>query len=325
MSKQITLEETLEIVSNVSQSVPEKVAEKIIAKATEDSVQNIGGFPITDHLLVQDRLDDAKAKRAHAIYVFNSDKEKLREKLINYGIDKYLAIVPTGYWKNVCDRHNLETVHPDLQGRIQVNTKVPYELTERAKHRWDILSGILGLFGFVSGLITAAIFYNNDSFQNMALITIGIGLSSWLAYHIGERLGKRAIRNHLQKMPYATLVRELFTPTNDWRWSTGASAQLILPSPPTDVVLLLRKLRDHREAFTVTADPRALQFNPSVHDLYLRGHAIERERIAQEQLDPIITITHNNATAVLAQFGNFKWEKDVIEDIMSSVPLSVCY
>lgn len=333
MSKQITIEETLEMVANVPQSVPEKVAEKIIAKATKDSVQNIGGFPITDPMLVQDRLNEAKAKRANAIFTFIKDKDTLKDRLAHHlGIDKYLAIVPTTYWKNICDRHNLETIHPDLQGRLQVNTKVPYELTEKAKRYWDIASCIFGVLGFVFGVAFVIMALplppprpvnsGLPSLSSMAYITLAFGFLSWLTHYNGKRLGKKAVRNHLRKTPYATLVRDMFTPTNDYRWSTGAAAQLILPSPPPDVVLLLRKLRDHSETFTVTADPRALQFNPSVHDLYLRGHAIEKDRIAQE-LDPIITIAHNNATAILAQFGDFKWEKDVIEDIMSSLPLSI--
>jgi hypothetical protein len=87
--------------------------------------------------------------------------------------------------------------------------------------------------------------------------------------------------------------------------------------------MLLRKLRDGGVSFNVTADPMALQLEPSVEQIYLSGHAVERQRILDESRDPIITVSHNNVTAVLAQFGDFMWELEAVEDVVSSTPLPV--
>lgn len=324
MSKTITLDETLCMVSEIKTVIPERIAEQIITTATKDSVQNIGGFPITDPLLVQDRLDHAKEKRLAAIKVFNADKECLKTKLSTIGIDKYLAIVPTAYWKNICDRHNLLTVNPDMQGKVQVNTKVPYEMTNVSKLRWNAASGVMGACAIVSTILVVISLLNSSAayFTLFAGIAATFGFVCWALSYIGDRRGQTAILRHLQNTSYEKLISELLKPSRDYRWSSSA-AHLILPSPPMEVVLLLRKLRDARESFTVTADPKAFQLMPSVETLYMKGHAIEKERIRQENIDPIITIQHNNAVVVLAQFGDFKWELDVIEDILSSTPLPI--
>lgn len=327
MSKQITIEETLAIAADISTSVPERIAEEVITKATKDSVQNIGGFPITDLFLVQDRLDQAKANRAQAIDIFKHDSNQLKEKLTSFGIDKYLAIIPTTYWKNLCDRHNLETVNPDINGRCQINTKIPYELVEAAKHRWNqaaaIVAGLalLSCAATVNAFLSSPVFWHPYSAAISAAVTVGLGFACWALSYIGVMRGKVSIQKYIKETPYAKLMRDMFMSSHDYRLSQAGYAQLILPAPPVDVVSLLRKLRDHSRQFTVTADPRALQFTPSIEELYLKGHAVERERIRLDNLDPIITIAYNNATAVLAQFGDFKWELDVIEDIMSSIPL----
>lgn len=324
MTKTITLNETLAMVSEIPQEVPEQIARQIITEATRDSVQNIGGFPITDPLLAQDRLDQAKDRRAVAIKAFNADKEHLRSKLSLMDITEYLAIVPTAYWKNLCDRHHLQTVTPDLTGRVQVNTKVPYEMVELGRLRWNAASGVAGAIAAMSTILTVIAFINAATFYFLSFAAFAIlsGVVCWGLSHIGVRRGQAKIRRYLRDTPYAQLIGELLKPTRDYRWSTSA-AHLILPIPPMNVVLLLRKLRDTKECFAVTADPRAFKLDPSVETLYLKGHAIEMRRLAEENVDPIITIQHNNAVAVLAQFGEFKWELEVIKDILSSVPVPV--
>lgn len=325
MTKTITLNDTLEMISDIKQPVPERIAKEIIATATKDSVQNVGGFPIVDPLLVQDRLYAAKEKRSAAIRAFEADKEGLKTKLKTLGITEYLAIVPTAYWKNLCDRHHLQTVQPDMSGRVQVNTRVPYDLTEAAKLRWNAASAVMGAGAALFTILAVIAFLNvaTDYFAFFMAMAVSSGLISGGLGHVGTRRGKTAILRHLMNTPYEKLIAELLTPTRDYRWSTLA-ANLILPVPPMNVVLLLRKLRDARETFTVTADPNAFQLMPSVETLYMKGHAIETWRKTQERLDPIITLSNNNATVVLAQFGEFKWELDVIEDILSgtSIPLT---
>ena len=325
MTKTITLKETLAIASNINPEVPPKIAKMIIENATRDSIQNIGGFPLTDPLLVQDRMYQANEIRLKAIETFNSEKDYLKKKLQKIGIDNYLAIVPTTYWKNICDAHNLETVEPDMKGLISVNTKVPYELIESAKKNWKRLSqgfGVLTL-GTAGLSLIAGYNYGFKYWSFLAIISLGLGFLTWVIERIGVMKGKSAIRKYLKTTTYQKLVHELLSLHGiDYRWSTN-KVKLILPSPPIEVVLLLRKLRDTKETFRVTADPLALQFDPSVEALYLRGHTIEQRRIELERLDPIITIEHNGATAVLAQFGEFQWEKKVVEDIISSVPLPI--
>lgn len=320
------LKEVLDSVSPQT-DIPPRIAKTITAKALHDSIQNIGGFPVTDHLLVQDRMNIAKAQRAMAIAAFESDKTNLLERLSKMGIADYLAIVPTNYWKNICDRHGLVTIKPNMDGMVSVNTKVPFQIAADVQKYWSTAGNIFGVCAVACAIVTFVLWLFEVPFALLGVAgtltaTFTCFMLNCALNTIGKWLGTRSVRNYITVTPYAKLVTDLVTPTDEYRWS-NSRAQLIMPAPPIEVVLLLRKLRDARELFTITAEPGALTFNPSVEKLYHRGYEIEMERIAAEKRDPIITLTYNNATVVLAQFGDFKWERAVVEDVVSSTPLSI--
>lgn len=324
-----TLTEVLKIAEDVHTDLPAPILCKIENEAKVAASQNIGGFPIVDPLHVEDCIKNAKWQRSLAITEYKESREKAKAHLQKLGIDKYIAIVPTLYWQKLCDCHHLITVHPGLhRGDMSVNTKKVYDITEKARHYWDTAAGIFGGCAGLIALGTFAIQFFGQFFDlhKSLLGSAAVGgliTLSGLSFLIAQYLGKRAVMNHLAKTSYGDLIRELlhYEPYN---YLHSHQAKLILPSPPEDVVMLLRKLRDGNQGFSVTAEPEALQFSPSVEELYRNAHALTKERMREMAHDPIITIYFGKATAVLAQFGDFNWEKKVMEEIIgnSALPIS---
>lgn len=325
-----TLAQTLAVAEDLSADLPLPIAKAVEAKAAADAPQRIGGFSIVDPLLAGDRLRQARAHRERAVAQFNSDKDKIKAELAAIGISEIIAVVPTAYWKCLCERHGLLTVAPGVRGLVSVSTKKSYDLTQAASRFWHQASSAVGALTFFgAGLFFAIQFFSQSlwsagTMRAIAVIAAAAALSL-LLHKTGTLLGGRAVRRYLEATPYDALVRELINAA--YEYSFSPSVELMLPDPPLTVVMLLRKLRDADRAFSVTAEPAAISFRPSVEELYLRGHEMESERMRKEAqwiADPIVTVESNSVTAVLAQFGDFQWEKSVIEDIVSSVPLPIC-
>lgn len=322
-----TLAQTLAAAEDLSADLPLPIAKSVEARAAADAPQRIGGFSIVDPLLADDRLRQARAHRERAVAQFQKDKDQIRAELAAIGISEIIAVVPTAYWKCLCERHGLLTVAPGVRGRVTVSTKKPYDLTQAASRSWHQASNFVGALTFFGAGLFFAIqfisqtFWPAETVRALAVIATAAALSI-LLHKAGTLLGRRAVRRYLESTPYDALVRELVN--SGYEYAFSPSVELMLPDPPLSVVMLLRKLRDANHAFSVTAEPAAIRFNPSVEELYLRGHEMESERMRKEAqwlADPIVTAERNSVTAVLAQFGDFQWEKSVIEEIVSTVPL----
>jgi hypothetical protein len=53
----------------------------------------------------------------------------------------------------------------------------------------------------------------------------------------------------------------------------------------------------------------------------LSGYATRERELVELARDPIITVSENGLTAILAQFGDFEWERAVVEEVVWSRPL----
>lgn len=87
-----------------------------------------------------------------------------------------------------------------------------------------------------------------------------------------------------------------------------------LPNPPDDVAQILLRVQDLNLGVAATAE--AIRFNdtPSV---LIAGTYNERAR-AGEYPDPIIFIEQGEAVAVIAQFGDFPVEREVVDRVVNS-------
>ncbi len=104
----------------------------------------------------------------------------------------------------------------------------------------------------------------------------------------------------LRILPHQKLVRVLFPDGVDGG-TTAISVQF--PKPPSDVAEVLKKAGDMNLYVSVAADPAAITLN---RDEIVR-------RIQDFAADPVIYVVSGDMVAILAQFGDFPDEKDVVE------------
>lgn len=103
--------------------------------------------------------------------------------------------------------------------------------------------------------------------------------------------------------------------------SSGVSATLILPDPPADVADTLVKAQSLK--LTVAAVSEAISFAEKPSELLKAANSDPRDIWAREQgyedyqdwvkRDPIVFTEHGTATAIIAQFGDFPIEQEVVD------------
>lgn len=107
--------------------------------------------------------------------------------------------------------------------------------------------------------------------------------------------------------------------------SSTHNATLVLPDPPADVAGVLCKAQSLK--LTVAAVTDAIRFAEKPSEL-MKANAHPKDRWAQEQgyedyadwlkRDPIIFTEHGSAAAIIAQFGDFPIEKEVVDAATSA-------
>lgn len=123
--------------------------------------------------------------------------------------------------------------------------------------------------------------------------------------------------------PVKDLLRKMF-PDGVSLSSSTHRATIILPDPPADVAETLVKAQSLK--LTTAAVPEAIRFVEKPSDL-VKANAHPKDAWAQAQgyedyqdwlkRDPIVFTEHGTATAVIAQFGDFPIEKQVVDAAVS--------
>lgn len=106
----------------------------------------------------------------------------------------------------------------------------------------------------------------------------------------------------------------------------GPSATLVLPDPPADVAETLVKAQSFK--LTVAAVPDAIRFAETMGELRTSSNTSAKDLWAQDQgyadyadwikRDPIIFTEQGSAVAVLAQFGEFPIEQQIVDAVVHS-------
>lgn len=133
---------------------------------------------------------------------------------------------------------------------------------------------------------------------------------------------------HYAKHNWAELMGKFFPngeqPSGDGPVITWNHATLVMPVPPDDVAQVLLKAQNFPLQVATVAD--AIGFKESMGQLLKAEQAkIEEEIRYREWLrnDPIVYTEEGSATAIIAQFGDFPIEKDVVDFVVASDHLIV--
>ena len=99
-------------------------------------------------------------------------------------------------------------------------------------------------------------------------------------------------------------------------WRSPYRATLVMPVPPPDVADRLLKAKGLDLKVATVADAVAFKETPS--ELYRRAPAISEAIERWLRDDPIIYFEQGTAAAILAQFGDFPIEQDVVARVLAA-------
>lgn len=238
----------------------------------------VAGFDVVDEASERAALDDARDLRRREIEMFRRERAELRELLADRGITP-LAILPTSVWRRLCLEAKLYRFAPSNGGMVSADPRA------------------------------FAIF---KDFSGMAV--------GWKA---------RAARiDEFAKKNWPLMLEKLFPGYQEVGAESGMPVTLELPKPPPEVAAILIKAK--RLPLQVVAEAAAIGIKEPMSLLDERsgrlmdakkpfwarmGYASYEAYYAEHE--PIVTTDHGNATAVLAQFGPYLFEQDLVDRVIA--------
>lgn len=231
-----------------------------------------------------------------------------------------VAVLPLEWWRRMI----AESVLVD----------VPFASGARVDVRWDrkligemAHAGSLLLFVALAALalltvVAAGVAYTLSGLYAAVAVgvvsaVVGSILPALLPEFAWEWGVRRAVRRHLSD---PMRVRDLLRGSI----ATGPGLPFRLPEPPADVATILRRLADAdvslgTTTIRVAAHPDAFSVSPPLTEL-LVGAALERVALDAEErrrlaADPIVYVRSGSAVAIVAQYGDFPIERELIDRV----------
>lgn len=276
-----------------------------VPKRFEDLAQqktSLGGFMVHDKQLAEHQRGLGRASVVAELERYGRDSATLTQSLKNRDVTP-LAIVPSAAWRKICFDSGLIFI---TDSRVLLNTthikrEIELAMNEAGRHTMFRRAGDADAKRrelaqrYVAGVPPLQL-----------LRSLTFDGRSMLAVRPGRFLSDMDEGNH-----------------------PGSYADLVLPSPPDDVIDTLCKVKELKPK--TVAEPAAISFAPSLADILTSVTAPtvtmrmsprndeEARALGYEshedwrQKCPIIYVEQESATAVVAQFGNFPIEKEVVE------------
>ncbi len=268
---------------------------------------------------------------------FQKDSKSLRARLIKAKVTP-IAVLPFAAWERLCDKSGLFRFQPDDQGRVRISTRVTTEAKAQAiKYSpWHLNPGwawlvpplaiALAIYLYSSGIVTdgAALFL-------LALFgTVVLTAVAGVALDVKREGARKNLEINLIRSKVNASEQEGSLPDLLWpnlkeppeTKENKATIAISLPEPPEDIqkILVTAEKAGFDLQLAVVGD--AITIRENVTDILLneqrRQEAEERQR-AQEARDPIVYIIEGSAVAVIAQYGDFPIEKEVIQEVVNSL------
>lgn len=316
--------------------------------------QFIAGLRVPSNATEDAEIDPEAKARLGRIELYRRDRGEIEAKLKEAGVEP-LAILPKRAWETICEQANLycftpkgETVRANVSALI---TNIENDIESTAfktvfRRR---------LVGFVLG--AALSIYGWTQFSEWQLV--GPALTSLFALvcairaaglylgdtnvevdrrrqahttNVLQKITTASMRRRLQKMKRNKTLFSLLWPD---RVDTlqGIAIAIALPDPPADVQQTLKSMLHTKLPLHLAlvsdaigiSDQLITMMTQSIRD---RGHERQEANRLQEERrresiknDPIVYMEHGSAIAIVAQYGNFPIEKQVVHQVMNSIHL----
>lgn len=306
-------------------------------------IRHIAGFAVLD----PDMTTKGEDIRRKQVTAYLQARERMQVMLESKKVTP-LAILPAKAWQQICESTGLYRFRMNYDGTISVPL-------HHLKH-FQVF-GFIAAWAFWSSLPLAALYttvianhWDHLSWGNAiscilcALLCIGyivmanMKVTPYLqSYGRFARLGSRI----LNIMPHRWLARRLIPnrvyfcgdERSDARNVHQARANLLLPTPPDSVAETLHRVQGMNglstaiveDGFRFAEQPSSFYEEP-IHQDVAHRH-IDRENKREERRaswrswmdqDPIVYIENEGCVAIVAQFGEFPIEREVVETVCAN-------
>ena len=291
----------------VNPHAPSDVAEM----ARQEAASYIAGVPVID----PERITAHKEHRRQALREYQADAKTLRQTLNGHHVPFHTIWSAQG-WETLRVAAELYRFTPDHSGQVNVAEKIVSTLTTQ------MLDGTLPSFRFLApNAARMARLLWPDFTEAQGGIAIGIDLPP-----APDEVKQTLLRAHKAGLSMVTYVEGAAIAL-----TAGAVSQLEdrvnqLRQQRAEARLRqeqqARRLQQAKEAERRRAEEAARKRRVEEEAARRRREAAERERLRPHwHRDPIITVSHGKALAIIAQYGAFKVEKQLIQRVLNSSAL----
>lgn len=297
--------------------------------------RQVAGLRVVSNAARDKAVDAAAATRFRNLNLFRADAKILTDKLARAGITP-LVTLPYAAWDRLCKQSKLFRLTPDQHGVVRISLKekemakvrAAKEELESAKPVWALLAvPVVALLSFASTFMgvhpgAALVIFILASF-----ILCGV-TASMLSYARDEErvaLEKKMLRRDIgyameSKSICKRLWPEYVQPSLE---QSRVGVRVSLPTPPAEVQKILVDAERLGIPLYTAMDEGAIHIleNPADALLNETKTPIPDRPIWDALFDPIVYAVDGNAVAVVAQFGEFRIEQDIINEVVNSVYL----
>lgn len=318
-----------------------QVPASALALAEKQGIRMVASFPVADPVARQKVIDDSLAARRNRLDTYAKDTEAAGAKLSKLGITP-LAFVPKSAWDRLCSEAGLYRLNPDPEGMVSLHISDHVRLLGRVAVVGTIFAAtalvvaviatIAGIVGFGPAIILVAALMVLYALSGAVIGGMILGLTPgqvfvgpfiWLLVLVTRVLGAG-----YNLLPRSVILGSFFpngveSKGGNWR-GDSTKTRLMLPPAPKEVSDVLA--RTYGLSLMVATMGEAIGFSESpgkiVGDKVLDVAKSSREEIsrrwARAFADPIIYFEQGSAVAVIAQFGDFPIEQQLVDRVMNS-------
>jgi hypothetical protein len=305
--------------------------------------RNVAGFTIVSNAARDAGVNASAAELADKLMRFRADQSLVSQKLAMHDVQP-IAVIPATAWKTLCNRAKLFRFTPQ-NNVVRVSPAIMEEAVAKVlaaeAPSASVAYGCLAKqhVPIMLVCIAAAVARLLDylPYGGFAIIAAVINGIVW-----GMRGGEVANGNHLnpRKDREVAMIKELVAQYTadgtlyECLWPNylepGKPEQgrdlkigIVLPTPPGDVVEKLIRAERARLPLRVAAVGEAIRLRDDVASVFIEERARQIEGVrTQTSRDPIVYVTEGSAVAIVAQFGDFPIEHEVMTEVINSFYLA---
>lgn len=306
--------------------------------------RNVAGLTIVRNASRDAEVDPGSAEFADTLMRFCADEMLVRKKLKAQGVEP-IAVLPATAWETLCDRAKLFRFAPK-KNLVWIDDGIMQEAVAKVREEEESLittahkklSKRHKLIALACALpVVARFFFEWPPYGYWSIVALAVNFIVWgeseIAASIGNHLPPQkeretaAIKALVERYTADSTLYERLWPGFKEPAKVERRREItigvVLPTPPEDVVETLIRAERARLPLQVAAVGEAIRLRHDVVSVFTEARArqIEAERLEASR-DPIIYVKEGSAVAIVAQFGDFPIEQEVIREVVNSFALA---